>query len=51
MARHLADRLTQALGRAVIIDNRPGAGGMTVPNRLPRRRMMATTCSLRSRVS
>jgi tripartite-type tricarboxylate transporter receptor subunit TctC len=28
VARHLADRLTQALGRAVIIDNRPGAGGM-----------------------
>ena len=28
VARHLADRLTPALGSSVIIDNRPGAGGM-----------------------
>ena len=28
VARHLADRLTPALGNSVIIDNRPGAGGM-----------------------
>ena len=28
VARHLADRLTPALGTSVIIDNRPGAGGM-----------------------
>jgi tripartite-type tricarboxylate transporter receptor subunit TctC len=28
VARHLADRLTHALGKSVIIDNRPGAGGM-----------------------
>ena len=28
VARQLADRMTPALGRSVIIDNRPGAGGM-----------------------
>jgi tripartite-type tricarboxylate transporter receptor subunit TctC len=28
VARHLADRMTAALGHSVIIDNRPGAGGM-----------------------
>jgi tripartite-type tricarboxylate transporter receptor subunit TctC len=28
VARHLADRLSPALGKSVIIDNRPGAGGM-----------------------
>jgi tripartite-type tricarboxylate transporter receptor subunit TctC len=28
VARQLADRLTPALGKSVIIDNRPGAGGM-----------------------
>ena len=28
VARQLADRLTAALGKSVIIDNRPGAGGM-----------------------
>ena len=43
-ARVVAQRMSQSLGQAVIIDNRPGAGGVVARTWWPRRHRTATRC-------
>jgi len=44
LARTVSPRLAQALGKPIVIENKPGAGGTSAQSTWPGRRRMATRC-------
>ena len=49
LVRLYADKLSQSLGKPVVVENRPGASLMLAANAVARRRPTGTRCSSRRR--